>query len=323
MLSPLSCKHSCSSLIFDVADVFTAVSSGSASYGVVPIENSSFGPVAETTEQLRTTELSVRGMLALRIGHALMASRKAEKGKLKRVFSHEQVRGACCLRFCRRLHVRLGAYRIRVFLGHRTMSTISRRAVSKRRDHPGQLDGASSGTSGGRPRSAGDLFAQVRRGVRPRRGGHRHSGCGRRCVRLSLDSLERLLTLSPLQPTQLALSSSRVPPCLYPHDILSVGLKRSTRRLSSRQTLRAAMLFIRRPVSQEARVTTQLAQAAGPLKELSALRRAPDLPLLTGWRSCSSARCWRREAEQTNSLGSQKIRVHSVVKSGKRLNVHA
>ncbi|BGP31302.1 prephenate dehydratase [Rhodotorula toruloides] len=78
-----------------IADVFTAVSSGSASYGVVPIENSSFGPVAETTEQLRMTELSVRGMLALRIGHALMASRKAEKGKLKRVFSHEQAIGQC------------------------------------------------------------------------------------------------------------------------------------------------------------------------------------------------------------------------------------
>lgn len=45
-------------------------------------------------EQLRTTELSVRGMATLRIGHALLASKKAEKGKAKRVYSHEQVRAA-------------------------------------------------------------------------------------------------------------------------------------------------------------------------------------------------------------------------------------
>ncbi|GAA5946380.1 hypothetical protein JCM10213_006547 [Rhodosporidiobolus nylandii] len=80
-----------------LADVFTAVSSSSATYGLVPIENSSFGPVAETTEQLRTTELSVRGMIALRIGHALLSSKEAsgETEKVKRVYSHEQGIGQC------------------------------------------------------------------------------------------------------------------------------------------------------------------------------------------------------------------------------------
>ncbi|BGP15120.1 prephenate dehydratase [Rhodosporidiobolus nylandii] len=81
----------------DFFDVFTAVSSSSATYGLVPIENSSFGPVAETTEQLRTTELSVRGMIALRIGHALLSSKEAsgETEKVKRVYSHEQGIGQC------------------------------------------------------------------------------------------------------------------------------------------------------------------------------------------------------------------------------------
>lgn len=72
--------------------MFTAVSAGETSFGVVPIENSSFGPVVETMDQLRVTELAVRGMTALRIGHALLASKRAEKGKAKRVYSHEQVR---------------------------------------------------------------------------------------------------------------------------------------------------------------------------------------------------------------------------------------
>ncbi|GAA5894408.1 hypothetical protein JCM8208_006226 [Rhodotorula glutinis] len=78
-----------------IADVFTAVSAGETSFGVVPIENSSFGQVVETVDQLRSTELAVRGMTALRIGHALLASRKAEKGKARRVYSHEQGIGQC------------------------------------------------------------------------------------------------------------------------------------------------------------------------------------------------------------------------------------
>ncbi|GAA5987083.1 hypothetical protein JCM10908_001019 [Rhodotorula pacifica] len=78
-----------------IADVFTAVSSSRAIYGVVPIENSSFGPVAETAEQLRTSELALRGMTALRIGHALLASKEAGNAAPRRVYSHEQALGQC------------------------------------------------------------------------------------------------------------------------------------------------------------------------------------------------------------------------------------
>ncbi|GAA5914728.1 hypothetical protein JCM6882_002725 [Rhodosporidiobolus microsporus] len=86
-----------------IADVFTAVSSPSSpsaqrpTFGLVPIENSSFGPVAETSDQLRTTALSVRGMIALRVGHALLASKEAKGDTegVKRVYSHEQGIGQC------------------------------------------------------------------------------------------------------------------------------------------------------------------------------------------------------------------------------------
>ncbi|GAA5886592.1 hypothetical protein JCM5296_005340 [Sporobolomyces johnsonii] len=83
-----------------ISDVFTSVATSSTPFGVVPIENSSFGPVLETAEQLRTTELSVRGMIALKIGHALLSQRgvaRNEEGKraMKRVYSHEQGIGQC------------------------------------------------------------------------------------------------------------------------------------------------------------------------------------------------------------------------------------
>ncbi|KAM0788884.1 hypothetical protein ACM66B_002968 [Microbotryomycetes sp. NB124-2] len=58
----------------EIADVFDAVEHDSARYGVVPIENSSFGQVQETMARLRTTRLSVRGMTKLKIGHALLSS---------------------------------------------------------------------------------------------------------------------------------------------------------------------------------------------------------------------------------------------------------
>ncbi|GAA5842418.1 hypothetical protein JCM3766R1_004410 [Sporobolomyces carnicolor] len=83
-----------------IVDVFDSVKSGSSDFGIVPIENSSFGSVLETAEQLRSTTLSVRGMVQLKIGHSLLArrgvARDAEgKKRIKRVYSHEQGLGQC------------------------------------------------------------------------------------------------------------------------------------------------------------------------------------------------------------------------------------
>ncbi|GAA6010113.1 hypothetical protein JCM11491_005873 [Sporobolomyces phaffii] len=83
-----------------IADVFTAVASSASEFGIVPIENSSFGPVLETEHELRTTCLSVRGMIQLKIGHSLLSSRGGAaddlgKKRMKRVYSHEQGIGQC------------------------------------------------------------------------------------------------------------------------------------------------------------------------------------------------------------------------------------
>ncbi|SCV70935.1 BQ2448_3697 [Microbotryum intermedium] len=93
-----------------IIDVFTNVASASASFGVVPIENSSIGIVHETMQALRTTESSVRGMVGLKVEHALLSrpfpsdeggknqDRTGDEGKrkrYKRVYSHEQGISQC------------------------------------------------------------------------------------------------------------------------------------------------------------------------------------------------------------------------------------
>ena len=69
---------------------------GSVLYGLVPIENSSIGPVLETVDALRTTHLCVRSMRALKIGHAIMGRAGLRQEDVKRVYSHEQVSRRRC-----------------------------------------------------------------------------------------------------------------------------------------------------------------------------------------------------------------------------------
>ena len=171
-------------------DVFTAVSTSTATYGVVPIENSSFGPVAETTEQLRTAELALRGMTALRIGHALLASKQATEAPPRRVYSHEQVSARGVFSFTSSSVLRglvdqqpgetrrVGADR-RALTGPWSMSTVSEGTIPEYRDRPSQLDGQSR--SRGRPRYGGDgrLLIQMRRGLWPPSRRPRYTGRGR------------------------------------------------------------------------------------------------------------------------------------------------
>ena len=72
-------------------DVFEAVSSSAAQYGVVPIENSSNGAVLETIDLLRTTILLTRHMIGLKIGHALLGQKGIDSRQVSRIYSHEQV----------------------------------------------------------------------------------------------------------------------------------------------------------------------------------------------------------------------------------------
>ncbi|MDH5778044.1 MAG: prephenate dehydratase [Gammaproteobacteria bacterium] len=87
--------HSVSTLpMATIADVFNEVETGSASYGVVPIENSTEGIISHTLDQFITSELQVCGEVELRIHHCLMGTDE-DLSKVKKIYSHRQSLGQC------------------------------------------------------------------------------------------------------------------------------------------------------------------------------------------------------------------------------------
>lgn len=87
--------HGVSGLPLDSFDeIFRAVESGSASYGVVPVENSSEGMVGHNLDLLLMTPARVCGEVALQVHQCLM-SKAAGMTAIKRVYSHPQSLGQC------------------------------------------------------------------------------------------------------------------------------------------------------------------------------------------------------------------------------------
>ncbi|MDR2014446.1 MAG: prephenate dehydratase [Azoarcus sp.] len=77
-----------------IDEVFRAVESNHAHYGVVPVENSSEGAVGSTLDLLLAHSLQVCGEVQLRIHHHLL-SRASEIGALSRLYSHAQSLAQC------------------------------------------------------------------------------------------------------------------------------------------------------------------------------------------------------------------------------------
>ncbi len=67
-----------------------AVSRGAADFGMLPVENTTAGSVAEAYELLTQTSLSVVGEEALRVEHCLVGLPGATVDQIRRVFSHPQ-----------------------------------------------------------------------------------------------------------------------------------------------------------------------------------------------------------------------------------------
>ena len=87
-----------------IDEVFRAVESGSADFGVVPVENSTEGAVGRSLDLMPNTPMKVCGEVIVRIHHNLMAKTpalvdpatgKVDFGRIKRVFSHGQSLGQC------------------------------------------------------------------------------------------------------------------------------------------------------------------------------------------------------------------------------------
>ncbi len=77
-----------------IADVFDDVERHKAPWGVVPVENSTEGPVKPTLDRLITTPLNIRGEIFVRISHSLV-SKGSRKKDIKRVYSHPQPLAQC------------------------------------------------------------------------------------------------------------------------------------------------------------------------------------------------------------------------------------
>lgn len=75
--------------------VFRAIESGASRYGVLPIENSSYGSVIEVYDLMKKYRFYIVRALKLRIAHTLLARSGATMGGIREVLSHQQALGQC------------------------------------------------------------------------------------------------------------------------------------------------------------------------------------------------------------------------------------
>jgi len=77
-----------------IADVFHAVETHQANYGVVPVENSTEGMVSHTLDRFINTPLKINGEISLRIHHCLL-SKSENISDIKAVYAHPQAIAQC------------------------------------------------------------------------------------------------------------------------------------------------------------------------------------------------------------------------------------
>lgn len=77
-----------------IDEVFREVESGSAHYGVVPVENSTEGVVNHTLDMFMNSPLKICGEVALRIHHNLM-SKAHDLQAVKKLYVHHQAYAQC------------------------------------------------------------------------------------------------------------------------------------------------------------------------------------------------------------------------------------
>lgn len=77
-----------------IADVFHAVETGNACYGVVPVENSTEGMVSHTLDRFIGSPLKINGEVTLRIHHYLLGKER-DLARLHTVYAHPQALAQC------------------------------------------------------------------------------------------------------------------------------------------------------------------------------------------------------------------------------------
>jgi chorismate mutase/prephenate dehydratase len=76
-----------------IGEIFSLVQKGEVEYGVVPVENSTEGPVLETLDLLVDAEVRICSAVTLPVVHNLLASVGLEQ--IQRVYSHPQALAQC------------------------------------------------------------------------------------------------------------------------------------------------------------------------------------------------------------------------------------
>ncbi len=77
-----------------IQDVFQQVEAGAARYGVVPVENSTEGPVTFTLDELVETSLVIKSEQFVRVTYSLL-SRDRSMSSIRKIYSHPQTIGQC------------------------------------------------------------------------------------------------------------------------------------------------------------------------------------------------------------------------------------
>lgn len=75
--------------------VFQAVEQGLCEYGILPIENSSYGSVNAVYDLMRHFNFHIVRSLKLKIDHALLTKGKKTLSDIREIYSHEQAIGQC------------------------------------------------------------------------------------------------------------------------------------------------------------------------------------------------------------------------------------
>lgn len=75
--------------------VFRAVESGLCRYGILPIENSSYGSVTQVYDLMKKHNFYIVASHKLKINHVLLAKGAKRLSDIKEIYSHEQAIGQC------------------------------------------------------------------------------------------------------------------------------------------------------------------------------------------------------------------------------------